>query len=232
MTQPRVAVHPSAVTTGDHDLDRPQCPAAAASSAVRVTLRRMNEAVAFVRETVLRAPATAVFVAAMWAAGFATGSVGHGPGRPVLTQVGVGSESLQQGRVWTLLSAGLWAPSLAHLDRGGRHGFHGLDEHLVAMAGAGGNDDLVDHPGSVRWPPAGRHPAHGRVDRVASGTSSARPGSAAATGGRYPTRGSVAGCARGGGQCDRSHPCGTASQCDRPVRRLERCVRWIRGHGR
>nr|WP_256991946.1 MULTISPECIES: DUF2156 domain-containing protein [unclassified Rhodococcus (in: high G+C Gram-positive bacteria)] len=100
------------MTAGDRELDRPQRWAAAASSAVRVTPRRMNEAVAFVRETVLRAPATAVFVAGMWVAGVATGSVGHGPGRSVLTQVGVGSESLQQGRVWTLLSAGLWAPSL------------------------------------------------------------------------------------------------------------------------
>ena len=85
---------------------------AAARSAVRALPRYTASAGAFLRENIVRAPASALFVLVMWAAAIATSSVGHGPSPSVLAQVGVGTESLRQGRVWTLLSAGLWSPSL------------------------------------------------------------------------------------------------------------------------
>lgn len=75
---------------------------------VAARLRRIS-----LRENVMSAPASVVFVIAMWVVALATSSVGRGPDQSVLARVGVGSESLHQGRVWTVLSAGLWAPSLA-----------------------------------------------------------------------------------------------------------------------
>ncbi|MEA1798301.1 MULTISPECIES: bifunctional lysylphosphatidylglycerol flippase/synthetase MprF [Rhodococcus] len=86
---------------------------AAAESAARALPRYTSSAGSFLRENIVRAPASALFVLMMWVAAIATSSVSRGPSQAVLTFVGVGTESLHQGRVWTLLSAGLWAPSTA-----------------------------------------------------------------------------------------------------------------------
>ncbi len=59
-----------------------------------------------------RAPATVCFLAAVWGAGLATGSITHGPPRRLSGYVAVGLPSLGHGYWWTPLSAGLWASSL------------------------------------------------------------------------------------------------------------------------
>jgi phosphatidylglycerol lysyltransferase len=58
------------------------------------------------------APATLCYLAAVWAAGLVTGSVGHGPPRWLSSHVGAGWPSLGHGYWWTPLSAGLWASGL------------------------------------------------------------------------------------------------------------------------
>jgi lysylphosphatidylglycerol synthetase-like protein (DUF2156 family) len=59
-----------------------------------------------------RAPATIGYLAAVWVAGLATGSIAHGPPRWLSGHVGAGLPSLGHGYWWTPLSAGLWASGL------------------------------------------------------------------------------------------------------------------------
>ena len=56
-----------------------------------------------------RAPATICFLAAVWVAGVATGSIAHGPGRWLSGHAGAGVPAWGHGSWWTPLSAGLWA---------------------------------------------------------------------------------------------------------------------------
>ena len=63
-------------------------------------------------QQVRRAPATICYLAGVWIAGLATGSIAHGPSRWLSGHVGVGLPSLGHGYWWTPLSAGLWASGL------------------------------------------------------------------------------------------------------------------------
>jgi phosphatidylglycerol lysyltransferase len=56
-----------------------------------------------------RAPVTMCYLAAVWIAGLAGGTIAHGPSRWLVGHVGVGLPSLGRGYWWTPLSAGLWA---------------------------------------------------------------------------------------------------------------------------
>jgi phosphatidylglycerol lysyltransferase len=60
-----------------------------------------------------RAPATMCYLAVLWVAGLATGSIAHGPPRWLAGRVAAGLPSLAHGYVWTPLSAGLWASGAA-----------------------------------------------------------------------------------------------------------------------
>ncbi len=66
-------------------------------------------------------PVALGYIVALWLLGAATGSLRSGPslhrhpgGRPtgLLTDVGTGVQALAEGRVWTLLSAGLWCQGI------------------------------------------------------------------------------------------------------------------------
>jgi phosphatidylglycerol lysyltransferase len=59
-----------------------------------------------------RAPATICYLAAVWVAGLATGSISHGPPRWLSGHVAAGLPALAHGYWWTPLSAGLWASGL------------------------------------------------------------------------------------------------------------------------
>ena len=59
-----------------------------------------------------RSPATMCYLAALWVAGLATGSVVHGPPRWLSGHVSAGLPALEHGYWWTPLSAGLWASGL------------------------------------------------------------------------------------------------------------------------
>jgi hypothetical protein len=63
-------------------------------------------------QKIRRAPATMCYLAAVWAAGLATGSIAHGPPRWLSGHVGADLPSLGHGYWWTPLSAGLWASGL------------------------------------------------------------------------------------------------------------------------
>ena len=63
-------------------------------------------------EQVRRVPATLCYLAAVWVAGLATGSIGHGPPRWLSGHVAAGLPPLAHGYWWTPLSAGLWASGL------------------------------------------------------------------------------------------------------------------------
>ena len=56
-----------------------------------------------------RIPATACYLAVVWAVGLVTGSIAHGPPRWLSGRVSAGLPSLGHGYWWTPLSAGLWA---------------------------------------------------------------------------------------------------------------------------
>ncbi|BFV59071.1 DUF2156 domain-containing protein [Kitasatospora sp. CMC57] len=58
------------------------------------------------------APLTLALLAALWAVGAATGSLGDGPEQSLLEQVGVGLPSLQDGHWWALVSSLLWCPGI------------------------------------------------------------------------------------------------------------------------
>lgn len=59
------------------------------------------------------APVSITLLAVMWVLGFATDSIVHGPGQFVDRHLAVGIGPVEHGRLWTSLSAGLWAPGLA-----------------------------------------------------------------------------------------------------------------------
>jgi phosphatidylglycerol lysyltransferase len=59
-----------------------------------------------------RSPATICYLAAVWVAGLATGSIAHGPPGWLSGYVSAGLPSLGHGYWWTPLSAGLWASGL------------------------------------------------------------------------------------------------------------------------
>jgi phosphatidylglycerol lysyltransferase len=75
-------------------------------------LRRWLSLSGLARQQLGRAPATMGYLAAVWVAGLATGSIAHGPPRWLSGHVGVGLPSLGHGYWWTPLSAGLWASGL------------------------------------------------------------------------------------------------------------------------
>jgi phosphatidylglycerol lysyltransferase len=64
------------------------------------------------RELFKRSPATMCYLAAVWLAGLATGSIMHGPPGWLSGYVSAGLPSLGHGYWWTPLSAGLWASGL------------------------------------------------------------------------------------------------------------------------
>ncbi len=76
------------------------------SAFVRDELRRLA------RELFKRNPATACFLAALWAVGLATGSIAHGPPRWLAGHVSAGLPALGHGYWWSPLSTGLWASGL------------------------------------------------------------------------------------------------------------------------
>ncbi len=59
------------------------------------------------------APVSITLLAVMWVLGFATDSIVHGPGQFVDRHLAVGIGPVEHWRLWTSLSAGLWAPGLA-----------------------------------------------------------------------------------------------------------------------
>lgn len=59
------------------------------------------------------APVSITLLALIWVLGFATDSVGHGPGQFVDRHLAVGIGPLEHWRLWTPATAGLWAPGLA-----------------------------------------------------------------------------------------------------------------------
>ncbi len=66
-----------------------------------------------------RAPVAVGYVVVLWVVGAATGSLASGPSfhedsrTGLLTNVGTGVQALSDGKVWTLLTAGLWCQGLA-----------------------------------------------------------------------------------------------------------------------
>ncbi len=60
-----------------------------------------------------RVPATVCFLAAVWVAGLATGSIAHGPTRWLSGHISASLPSLGHGYWWTPLTAGLWASGLS-----------------------------------------------------------------------------------------------------------------------
>jgi phosphatidylglycerol lysyltransferase len=63
-------------------------------------------------EQLRRSPATVCYLAAVWVAGLATGSITNGPPRWLSGHVAAGLPALRHGYWWTPLSSGLWASSL------------------------------------------------------------------------------------------------------------------------
>ncbi|QNG21323.1 rhomboid family intramembrane serine protease [Rhodococcus triatomae] len=57
-------------------------------------------------------PVTAALVLALWVAAVVSGSVLHGPSHHLAQRVGIGIVPMEHGRVWTLLTAGLWCTGL------------------------------------------------------------------------------------------------------------------------
>ncbi|MHA6765182.1 bifunctional lysylphosphatidylglycerol flippase/synthetase MprF [Streptacidiphilus sp. PAMC 29251] len=82
------------------------------SSAPETRLQRW-QAVAVAQLGRLRqAPLTLGLVAVLWITALASGSLLHGPSDSLLKAIGAGTPSFTRGRVWTLLSYGLWCSSL------------------------------------------------------------------------------------------------------------------------
>ena len=90
----------------------PSVPARPASRFPQNQPRRRRSPSGPAWQQVRRAPATICFLAAVWVAGLATGSIAHGPPRWLSGHAGAGVPSLGHGYWWTPLSAGLWAPGL------------------------------------------------------------------------------------------------------------------------
>ena len=75
-------------------------------------LARWWSALAEVPRLLGRAPLTLTLLVALWVVAIATGSLLHGPSRHLAGQVGAGTGSITDGRVWTLLTYGLWCSGL------------------------------------------------------------------------------------------------------------------------
>jgi phosphatidylglycerol lysyltransferase len=86
--------------------ERPACPSP------QDELRRRLSLSGLARELFKRSPATMCYLAAVWVAGLATGSIAHGPPGWLSGYVSAGLPSLAHGYWWTPLSAGLWASGL------------------------------------------------------------------------------------------------------------------------
>jgi lysylphosphatidylglycerol synthetase-like protein (DUF2156 family) len=87
----------------------PVMPERAAGPFPRNQVRRRISLPGLAWQQVRRAPATICYLAAVWVAGLATGSIAHGPSRWLSDHVSAGLPSLGHGYWWTPLSAGLWA---------------------------------------------------------------------------------------------------------------------------
>jgi len=82
------------------------------SSFLRDELRRWLSLPRRALELLKRNPATVCFLAALWVAGLATGSVAHGPPRWLAGYVSADLPALGHGYWWSPLSTGLWASGL------------------------------------------------------------------------------------------------------------------------
>lgn len=78
---------------------------------LRDGLRRLALA-SLARALLLRSPATMCYLAVLWVAGLATGSITHGPPRWLAGYVTAGLPPLGHGYWWSPLSTGLWASGL------------------------------------------------------------------------------------------------------------------------
>ncbi|MFC1432045.1 bifunctional lysylphosphatidylglycerol flippase/synthetase MprF [Streptacidiphilus sp. N1-3] len=90
----------------------PDADRAPTASAPQGRLQRWLRAASGALPLLRKAPLTLGFLAALWIVAIATGSVAHGPGDSLLKSVGAGTPTLAGGRVWTLLSSGLWCSGL------------------------------------------------------------------------------------------------------------------------
>lgn len=90
----------------------PVMPPQRPGSLLRDELRRRLSLRRLARELFKRNPATTCFLAALWAAGLATGSIVHGPPRWLAGYVSAGLPALGHGYWWSPLSTGLWASGL------------------------------------------------------------------------------------------------------------------------
>src|SRR5277367_3847599 len=96
----------------DRHQGAPAMPERLASASPQDELRRRLSLSGLACELFKRSPATMCYLAAVWVAGLATGSIAHGPPGWLSGYVGAGLPSLGHGYWWTPLSAGLWAPGL------------------------------------------------------------------------------------------------------------------------
>ena len=90
----------------------PSMPDGRASPSPQDEWRRLLSLSGLACEPVKRSPATICYLAALWVAGLATGSIVHGPPGWLSGYVSAGLPSLGRGHWWTPLSAGLWAAGL------------------------------------------------------------------------------------------------------------------------
>jgi phosphatidylglycerol lysyltransferase len=101
---------------GQLGVERPQgapaTPERRARPSLKDELRRWPSLPGLARELFKRSPATMCYLAAVWAAGLATGSIAHGPPGWLSGYVSAGLPSLRHGYWWTPLSAGLWESGL------------------------------------------------------------------------------------------------------------------------
>jgi phosphatidylglycerol lysyltransferase len=107
------AVQPRMEQIGvDRHQGAPAMPERRASPSPQDELRRRLSLPGLVCELLKRSPATMCYLAAVWVAGLATGSIAHGPPGWLSGYVSAGLPSLGHGYWWTPLSAGLWASGL------------------------------------------------------------------------------------------------------------------------
>ena len=90
----------------------PAMPERRASLSPQDELRHRLSPSGLACELLRRSPATMCYLAVVWVAGLATGSIAHGPPGWLSRYVSAGLPSLGHGYWWTPLSAGLWASGL------------------------------------------------------------------------------------------------------------------------
>ena len=71
-------------------------------------VQRWRHALSMVLPPLRSAPVTLGFLTALWVLAVATGSLAHGPSAQLAHRVGANTDALTAGRVWTLLTYGLW----------------------------------------------------------------------------------------------------------------------------